>query len=312
MIGSVKAKKSPRGRGAGGQCCRGRLQRGTSALVLQSHRWQISAKGAGEVTGIAVPGTHQLPEIGGKPDGSFYAAVRDPGMPVVLLQILPCHQHITAARVSSDVMVEVLTGIRLVAQEEARLTETEVLNEDTVAAQHLLTFIADFDMPQPQVLPGMQPQRDPIAYPAYFALPDAAIRCHADPTVRLSTRKRQDQRLAAADAQTDTTHAAGNRRAERLVDHDAATSPQVLDGEDRAVRQQADHQPGPIAQLLESEIAHAGQCQALRRFFPLSDKILSIAPSSRRRSSRKRAGILAKAQVKCCRLCFPAGVNFRS
>jgi len=130
--------------------------------------------------------------------------------------------------------------------------------------------------------------------------------------VRLSTRKRQDHRLAAADAQTDTTHAARNRRAERLVDHDAATLPHVFDGEDRAVRQQADHKPGPIPQLLESEIAHAGQCQALRRFFPLSDEILSIAPSSRRRSSMKRPDTLVKAQVKCCRICFPAGVNFRS
>ena len=109
----------------------------------------------------------------------------------------------------------------------------------------------------------MQPERDPMADPAL-----------SPSQTKRSSRRRRGGRLpapmtgriagsSAADAQEETPHAAGDGRGEHLVDHDPALRIDMLDGEDRAVRQEAEGDPGAAHDLHEAERVPARRRQNL-------------------------------------------------
>ena len=123
----------------------------------------------------------------------------------------------------------------------------------------------------------MQPEGDAMADAARISLPDKAVVRGAGPKPRLRADQRQNRRLWSADTKVKPSHAVGDRRAEHLVDHDPPLRVGMLDGEDRAARQQADRDPGAIGDLHEAKIVppwrrqnlcgRVGHSLSLERFY---------------------------------------------
>ena len=97
--------------------------------------------------GVAVGGPHKLPEIGCEAGGTFDTAMRDPGMRAVLRQVLPAHQNVIHAGMPRDMVIEILACVGLVAHQEARFAEAEILNEDGVAGQRPTAPVDDLEPP---------------------------------------------------------------------------------------------------------------------------------------------------------------------
>ena len=112
--------------------------------------------------------------------------------------------------------------------------------KDGVAGELAVPPVDHFEPPQPDARTRMQPERDTMADAALFSFPDKAVIRSADAEPSLGTDDRQDRRLRPAEAQEKAAHAVGDRRGEHLVDHDPALRIDMLDGEDRAARQEAD------------------------------------------------------------------------
>jgi hypothetical protein len=85
----------------------------------------------------------------------------------------------------------------------------------------------------------MQPEADPVAHALLLSLPNNAVIRGGHTASRLGADDWQDYGLSAAGSQIKASHAIGNWRRERLVDHDATAVLRVFEGEDRAVWQEA-------------------------------------------------------------------------
>src|SRR3954454_3392703 len=70
-----------------------------------------------------------------------------------------------------------------------------------------------------------------------------------------------DPGLIAADAQIEPGDPAAYRRAQHLIEHDAATLILMCDGKETAVRQHTDRKPGRVGDAMQAEIAIA-RCRA--------------------------------------------------
>ena len=124
---------------------------------------------------VAVGGAHQIPEIRGEAGGPFETAMRGPGMRAPLRQVLPAHQDMVDAGMTSDKVIEVLARIGLVAHQETPFAEAEILNEHRIAAQFLPAPVGDIDAPEPDVGVRMQPEADLMAKAVLFSPPDEPV-----------------------------------------------------------------------------------------------------------------------------------------
>ena len=161
------------------------------------------------------------------------------------------------------------------------------------ASQRSSSFavVGDFDPPKPRVQPRMQPKRDPMSDPALLPFPHIAVVRGADAKRRLGADDRQNHRPCAARAQIEARHAVGDRQSERLVDHDPTIRLRVLDGEDRAGRQQADRKPGPVGDPQKVEFVSARRRQDLNRR-------VRHCPSPARCLSQHRSGRVGTARLQ--------------
>src|SRR4029453_15281478 len=171
--------------------------------------------------------------------------------------ILPTHDDGSEARIGGNVVIGVLGDVGLVVHDEAAPAEAEILDHDRVARQLGLAAVGELEMPQPQIAVGMQPKRHAVLQAEALALPDEAVAGGAD-TACGAGSDAQDAWLAAADAQIEAPDPTGKRRAQHLIEHDAAALMLMLDREQAAVRQRADRQAGGVGDLTEAEIAVAG------------------------------------------------------
>jgi hypothetical protein len=210
MVGPVGTEEGPRRALARGERNGSRLERSTCGLVLQADRGKVRAEGDGKLRGIAPGRTHQLQEIGGITDGAFTTSVRDPGMPPALCQILPRHQDGAHLRIASDVVIEVLTRVRLVVHQETALAEADILDEDGVAGEHNVTAVVHLHTPHPEILIRKQLQGNLMRNAASLADPDEALVGRSDTAARVGASDRDDLRFIATDAQANTPHAAGD------------------------------------------------------------------------------------------------------
>ena len=138
-----------------------------------------------------------------------------------------------------DMMVEILAGVGLVVHEKALIAKPEILDEDRVAGHVRSAIVGDFEAPEPGVEARVKPERNPMPDAGRRSLPDIAIVRRADAKSCLGTDHGQNRRLRSAHPQIDPPHAVGDRRGERLIDHDPTVRRSVLDGEDGAGRQDA-------------------------------------------------------------------------
>src|ERR1700751_2794827 len=114
----------------------------------------------------------------------------------------------------------------------------------------------------------MQPEADLMVHATLFSLPKKpVIRC-TETASRLWAGEWQDHRLCAASAQIKASHTAGDLQRERLIDHDTMVSLRVLDGEDGAVRQDADRESVTVDDPHEAKIVlprrHHDLCWQMR------------------------------------------------
>ena len=95
----------------------------------------MHAEAKRESVGVAAGGAHQLAQVGGEAGGALETAMRGPGMRAALREILPAHHDRIGARMARDEVIEILARIGLVAHQETRIAEAEILNEQSVAGQ---------------------------------------------------------------------------------------------------------------------------------------------------------------------------------
>src|SRR5580700_11563435 len=164
-----------------------------------------------------------------------------------------------------DVVVEILTGVGLVVHQEALIAEPEILDQNSVAWELLVAVVGEFDPPKPRVQPRVKPKRDPMSEPALLSFPHIAIVRGPDAKPSFGSYQRQSLRPLAARAQIEAGHAVADRQGERLIDDDPTVRFRVLDGEDRAGRQDADRKPGPIGDPQKVEIVSTRRRQNLNR-----------------------------------------------
>ena len=213
--------------------------------------------------GVAVARPQQLHRVGGEAGGTLEAAVRDPGVRAALRQVLPAHHHRPAARVTGDVVVDVLRGVGLVVHDEAAIAQAEVLHEDRVARdrrrrrcwrpRRARARAAARGCSQSETR-CRRPPVSPSQTKRSAAAPNATSRAGADRLARPPARARRTRRIQARDP-------AVQRRARHLVDQRAAALVPVLDGEDATVRQDADREAGRARDAEEAEVALAGRLE---------------------------------------------------
>ena len=58
--------------------------------------------------------------------------MRNPGIPALLREVLPAHDHWSVEEVPRDMMVDILRGVGFVVHEEATVAEADVLDENGV------------------------------------------------------------------------------------------------------------------------------------------------------------------------------------
>ena len=125
--------------------------------------------------------------------------MRGPGMRAALREVLAAHHDEPGARMARDEVIEILARIGLVAHQEVRIGEPEILDEQGVARQFGLAPVLDRQPPQPDVDLGVQRQRDAESDAAL--LPSQTKRSSATPmrAERLGAGAGQDRRLRAAE-----------------------------------------------------------------------------------------------------------------
>ena len=163
-----------------------------------------------------------------------------------------------------DVVVDVLRGVGLVVHDEAAVAEAEVLHEDRVARHRLGAGVRDLHPPQPEVVRGMQPERDAVPQARRRALPDEAIVSGAEADLRAGSDCLHNRRLWSAEPQVQAADPPVEGRAVDLVDQRPAALVLVLDGEQASVGQDADRQPGPAADAAQAEITFPGLSKVWR------------------------------------------------
>ena len=104
--------------------------------------------------------------------------MHDPRPASALRQILPAHDHRTRRFVLSDMVIDILRDIGFVVGKEAAIAKTEILDEKHIASDLGFSQIGDFDMPQPDVAGGREPERDAMPKPP-SPFPDETIRIGA-------------------------------------------------------------------------------------------------------------------------------------
>src|SRR6516165_1711971 len=206
---------------------------------------------------IAPGRAHQLQIIRGVTGSAFMAAVRYPGMLPGLRQILTGHEDRTHARMLRNVMIEVLARVGFVVHQEPGVPEAEVLYQQRIARERLVALVAHLHEPPPDVSIRLQLQGDPVRDSAHLSLPEKAVRSRTDAAARLRARDWQHHWLATAEAQVQATHASGDRRAERAVDHDPAALLHMLQGVHRPAGKDGDLKAGLVAGPSELEVVRA-------------------------------------------------------
>ena len=179
-------------------------------------------------------------------------------MAAVLRKILPAHDDRSETRLVRNMMIDVLRGVRLVVHEKAAVPEPQILHQNDIGRQICRTLVSYLEMPQPDVLPRMQPQREAVMHATCQAVPYEAVidGTEEDPGAR--AQDLGDVGGCSTGAHIDASDAAADRRAEYLVEHRAAAGPLVLDGGNAAIRQRADGKPSRILQTPQTEIPTAG------------------------------------------------------
>src|SRR3984885_4272915 len=164
-----------------------------------------------------------------------------------------------------DVVVEILTGVGLVVHQEALIAEPEILDQDSVAWELLVAVVGEFDPPKPRVQPRVKPKRDPMSEPTLLAFPHIAVVRGPDAKRRSRAYDGQNRGLKPAYTQIEAHHPVADRQGERLIDDDPTFPLSVLDGENRADRQDVDRKPRPIGDLQKVEFVSARRRQDLNR-----------------------------------------------
>ena len=276
MVGLVETEERPCRLSAGLQRGGRRLDHRTGDFVLEAFARQI---GLGvDPACVPIRRAEQLHRIGGEGGGAIEAAVRDPRVQGALGEVLPAHHHRPAARMPGDMVVDVLRHIRLVAHDEAAGAEADVLHEGRIAGQRLRTGVRHLHPPQPEVVTGVQPERDRVSHPCRRALPGEAILRGTEADLRAGSDRLHDHRLRRADPQIQAGDPAVERRAMHLVDQRPPALVLVLDGEHASVRQDADRQARGVRDAAQAEIALA------RRLEGAEGRHLESLVSCRRRS----------------------------
>ncbi len=202
---------------------------------------------------VAVAGAEELHRVGGEGGGAVEAAVGDPRVGLVLREVLPAHHHRPAERVPGEVVVDVLRGVGLVVGDEAAAAEADVLHERRVAGDGRGPGVRHRDVPEPERPLGVEPERRPVAEPGHRALPDDAVAVDADGGARPGADDLDDLG-AGPDAEEQPADAAVEGRALDLADEGAPGGAVVGDGEDAAVRQDADRDAGGVRDAAEAEV----------------------------------------------------------
>ena len=236
-----------------------RLDHRAGDLVLEALARQVEPWV--DLGGVPVLRPEQLQRVGGEAGGARKAAVRDPRVPAALRQILPAHHHRSAARVVSDVVVDVLRRVGFVAHEEAAIAQADVLHQDRITRHWLRVGVRDLDPPQPELVLGVQPKGDGVPQAADCPVPREAIGGGAEADLRRGADRLRDRRRGRADAQVQAGDATAEGRAFHLVDHDPAALVLALDREDAPVGQSADRQAGWVRDAMQAEIAGAGHLE---------------------------------------------------
>ena len=211
--------------------------------------------------GVAIGRAEQLHRIRGEAGRAIEATMRDPRVATVLRLVLPAQHHRTAARVGGDVVVDVLRRVRLVVHEETALAQSDVLDEDRIPRHFDLPGVRDLEAPQPEIAPGMQPQRDAVPHAAGGAVPDEAVVTGGEIDLGAGPDRLRNHRLRPAEAEVQPGDPAVQRGALHLIDHGPAALVPVLDGEHAGVGQNGDRQPGLVADPAQAEIGLAGRLE---------------------------------------------------
>ncbi len=257
VIGLVQAKERPCRPGTRRQGDDLGLDHRARDLVLAPLARQVEP--GIDLALVPIVRSQQLHRVRGEPGGPLEAAVRDPGVPAALRQILAAHHHRTAARMAGDVVVDVLRCVGLVVHEEATVAEAHVLHEDRIARHGLRAGVRHLHPPQPEPVLRVQPERDLVAHAAGRTLPDEAIGGGAETDLRAGADRLRDHRLRRADAQVQAGDPAVERGALHLVDQRSTALVLVRDGEDATVGEHAERQAGWVRDAAQAEIAFAGR-----------------------------------------------------
>ncbi len=242
-----------------------RLQSRAGCLVLKAFARQVRPEWNAHSIGVAIFRAHELAKIGREGLGAFQAPVGHPRMRSALGKVLPAHENMIQAWTGRDVMIEILTGVGLVVHQEPLIAEPKILDQNSIARKLLVAIVGDFDPPKPRVQPRVKPQRDSMSDPALLSFPHIAVIQGSDAKRRFWAYNGENCGLRSAYTQIEARHAIANRQGQRLIDDDPAVRFRVLDGEDRAGRQDADGKPRPIGDPQKGEIVSMRRRQDLNR-----------------------------------------------
>ena len=97
-----------------------------------------------------------------------------------------------------------------------------ILHQHRIGRQICRTLVGYLEVPQPDALPRMQPQREAVMHATCIAVPHEAIICSAESDLRARSQHLCDVGRWSTAAQIDACNAAADRRAKHLVEHCAA------------------------------------------------------------------------------------------
>lgn len=273
--------------------------------MLHPSARQVCARDVANAVGVPVGRAEELQRVGGEGGSAVEATEGDPRMLAALCLVLPTHDDGSQARIGGDVMIDILRDVSLVVHEEAAPAEAQVLDQDRVARQLAGATVGEREMPEPDIALRVQPERHSMLQAGTLTVPDETIAGGAE-TAGSTGSDADDARLRAAGAQVKATDPAADRRAEHLIEHDAALLMLMFDSEEAAVRQRTDRKAGGIGDATQAEIAVArGRAAVVAASRHSCSPVLPWArPSSSGRCCGKRGAIMVACQ--CARRLTPA------
>src|SRR5579875_53957 len=154
-------------------------------------------------------------------------------------------------------MVDVLRSIGLVAHQKSALAEADVLDEDRIEGSRRGAGICCLQAPEPGGLAGMQQKLQAVADAAGFPFPRKASIAGAKSCAGICPCGLDSEGSLTGNSQINPANAITGRRAEQLVDEYWAIRVQVFNGEDAAVRKNADGKARLVLDPLQAEVTVA-------------------------------------------------------